>query len=634
MSTSREERTRPAPSAAVLGDPILRALLALTAACTVWYLLPGGGAAAKLALFWPIQVLLDVVFAVLSARMSAMPAADRSARRFWRLISTAAVLFTIADTVQGAATLANPVAGMVQGGPVQSALVTLGSLVTLAAMVLHPTRTAGREKLRFVLDAATVVAATAVFVWYLSPIVDVRRGGVALLLPLASAGASLAGSFGLVKLILGRNMPFAPFAGWCAGLAGLLVGLSTGLTGALVEVARPEVAMLARLVPCVLLAAVPRINEVILRADPDILARRPARPFSLLPYFGVAGVFALLVVALSGGELTVRVWGVVVGVVLVTGIVVSRQLVAFADNARLLGEVDRSMRALAEQEERFRALVQHSSDVTVIAGPDHVVSYASPALERTLGVPAEAVIGRRIEDLAAPGELAAPEGHDALRAQLADLLARPGTSTTLRLRVPHADGTVRWLSAVATNLLHVPSIRGVVYNAHDITEVVAFQDRLRHEATHDPLTGLANRALFAERITLAGGTAAIMIIDLDGFKAVNDTHGHHAGDALLRAVAGRLRACVRPGDTVARLGGDEFAVLLPGATPAYARELAARVHEAFAEPVPIDAVTVAIRASIGVAHGALAGAEQLLRDADFAMYSAKHGRDRKAAARV
>ncbi|MGI5240890.1 diguanylate cyclase domain-containing protein [Dactylosporangium sp. CA-139066] len=496
MSTPRDR----ASSGAMLRDPVLRGLVALGGVCLVWYLMPGAGAAAKLALFWPIQVLLDVAFAIMCARMSALAGVDRSMRRFWRIISAGAVLFTVADTVQGAATFAHPVDGMVQGGPVQSALVTLGSLVCLLAMVQHPTRTSGREKLRFVLDAATVVAATAVFVWYLSPSVDVREGGMAVLLPFASAGASLAGSFGLVKLILGRNMPFTPIAGWCAGLAGVLVGLSTGLTPALVGVAGPEVAMLARLLPCVLLAAVPRINEVNLRADPDILARRRSRPYSLLPYFGVAGVFALLIVALSGGTLGVRVWGVVAGVVLVTGFVVSRQLVAFTDNARLLAEV------------------------------------------------------------------------------------------------------------------------------------VAFQDRLRHEATHDPLTGLANRALFAERIAEAGGTAAILIIDLDGFKTVNDTLGHHAGDALLRAVADRLRGCVRAGDTVARLGGDEFAVLLPGTSRAYADDLVPRLHESFAEPVPIEAARVPIRASIGVAHGPLAQAEALLRDADIAMYATKHRRDRAGVA--
>ncbi|GAA3278786.1 GGDEF domain-containing protein [Dactylosporangium vinaceum] len=619
MSTSTELRPRPSARSALLRDPVLRALLLFTAAFAVWYAIPGAGAPAKLALFWPLQVVLDVIFAILSARMSALPGVSAAHRRFWRLVAVAGVFFTIGDTVQGVQTFATPVDGMVQGGAVQSGLVTLGSVIALLAMVLHPTNTAGRERLRFMLDAATVVAATAVFVWYLSPSVDLREGGGALLLALASAGVSLAGSFGLVKLMLGRNMPFTPIAGWSAGLASVLVGLSTGLTAALVEVARPEVSMLARLLPCALLAAVPRINEANLRADPDVLARRTMRPFSLLPYFGVLAAYVLLIVSLSSGSLDARVWGVVIGVLLVTGIVVTRQLIAFTDNARLLGEVDRSLRALAEQEERFRGLVQHSSDITLIAGPDHIVSYASPAVERTFGVPPESVIGLRMN------ELTVAEARDEWQARLADLLTRPGASVTMQLQVPHIDGRPRWLSAVATNLIHLPGIRGVVYNAHDITEVVAFQDRLRHEATHDALTGLANRALFAERIAVAGKAASILIIDLDGFKAVNDTYGHHAGDALLRAVAERLRRCVRPTDTVARLGGDEFAVLLPDTALDYAEELTRRLHEVFAEPVHLDGALIPIRASIGAAHGSLANADGLLRDADAAMYAVKHG---------
>ncbi|MFI5909299.1 diguanylate cyclase domain-containing protein [Dactylosporangium sp. NPDC051541] len=619
MSTSSEQPSRPAARFVLLRDPVLRALLLFTAALTVWYAVPGTGASTKLALFWPIQVLLDVIFAVLSARMSALPGMSAAHRRFWRLIAFAGVFFTVGDTVQGVATFATPVDGMVKGGAVQSGLVTLGSVIALLAMVLHPTNTAGRERLRFTLDAATVVAATAIFVWYLSPSVDVREGGGALLLALASAGVSLAGSFGLVKLMLGRNMPFTPIAGWSAGLASVLVGLSTGLTAALVEVVRPEVAMLARLIPCALLAAVPRINEANLRADPDVLARRTMRPFSLLPYFGVLAAYVLLIVSLSHGHLDVRVWGVVIGVLLVTGIVVTRQLIAFTDNARLLGEVDRSLRALAEQEERFRGLVQHSSDITLIAGPDHVVTYASPAVERSFGIPPESVIGLRMD------ELSVADGRDEWQARLADVLTRPGASVTTRLQVPHIDGVPRWVSVTATNLIHVSGVGGVVYNAHDVTEVVAFEERLRHEATHDALTGLANRALFAERIAAAGGAASILIIDLDGFKAVNDTFGHHAGDTLLRAVADRLRRCVRPADTVARLGGDEFAVLLPNTSLGYAEDLTRLVHERFAEPVHLDGALVPIRASIGAAQGSLANADGLLRDADAAMYAVKHG---------
>ncbi|BCJ40247.1 hypothetical protein GCM10010168_31050 [Actinoplanes ianthinogenes] len=153
---------------------------------------------------------------------------------------------------------------------------------------------------------------------------------------------------------------------------------------------------------------------------------------------------------------------------------------------------------------------------------------------------------------------------------------------------------------------------------HTISEL---QDRLRFDATHDPLTGLANRALFDARIR-ATPEATVLLIDLDDFKPVNDVHGHHVGDELLRAVADRLRGCVREGGTVARLGGDEFAVLFPQAAGRSA-ELAAGVLEAFAAPVPTSAGLLPIRASIGAAGGSTADPAGLMRRADEAMYEAK-----------
>jgi diguanylate cyclase (GGDEF)-like protein len=161
--------------------------------------------------------------------------------------------------------------------------------------------------------------------------------------------------------------------------------------------------------------------------------------------------------------------------------------------------------------------------------------------------------------------------------------------------------------------------------------------RLRHQAFHDGLTGLPNRTLYAQRVTemLAVATperpVAVMLIDLDDFKLVNDAYGHAAGDALLRTIADRLRSCVRAGDTVARLGGDEFAILLeplPGNDP---REIAARIVTALETPVAVDGGVARVGASIGIAlspEGAaspedpLAG-ENLLRAADHAMYEVK-----------
>jgi diguanylate cyclase (GGDEF)-like protein len=159
------------------------------------------------------------------------------------------------------------------------------------------------------------------------------------------------------------------------------------------------------------------------------------------------------------------------------------------------------------------------------------------------------------------------------------------------------------------------------------------EEQLRHLAFHDPLTGLANRALFQDRVEHAiasqqrlGPPISVLYIDLDGFKAVNDALGHGAGDTLLRTVGKRLQECARPGDTVARLGGDEFAILIENsATPAVAATLASRVVAVLAKPVPVEDAQVRIGASVGVAirDCGTDHAGEVLREADCAMYAAK-----------
>ena len=161
-----------------------------------------------------------------------------------------------------------------------------------------------------------------------------------------------------------------------------------------------------------------------------------------------------------------------------------------------------------------------------------------------------------------------------------------------------------------------------------LRELAGFQDRLWHEARHDQLTQLANRTLLYERIDAAAAgpgpeQAALLLLDLNRFKAVNDTLGHHVGDALLVHVAGRLRAGVRGGDTVARLGGDEFVVLMPGASREDAQALAQRLHEIFAGGVTIEGHRLDVGASIGIAIGLVQDADDLLREADAEMYRAK-----------
>jgi diguanylate cyclase (GGDEF)-like protein len=224
---------------------------------------------------------------------------------------------------------------------------------------------------------------------------------------------------------------------------------------------------------------------------------------------------------------------------------------------------------------------------------------------------------------------------------------RADTVSSLRLR--HRDGTWRHVQSVHTNLLADPDVRSVVVTSRDVTAQKELEAQLQHNAFHDALTGLANRALFADRLEHAlartdrlASPVAVLFVDLDDFKAVNDGSGHAAGDELLTAVAQRLRTVLRPSDTVARLGGDEFAVLIEDAAHLGEAQAAAdRVLAALAEPFPaVDgkstgetAGEVRISASIGIATGAAGQHDvaELLRHADVAMYAAKEaGKGRSA----
>jgi len=193
------------------------------------------------------------------------------------------------------------------------------------------------------------------------------------------------------------------------------------------------------------------------------------------------------------------------------------------------------------------------------------------------------------------------------------------------------------VEAIASNRLADEAVSGIVINARDVGERKALLDQLAHQAFHDPLTGLANRALFYDRVSHAlqlsqreSRTVTVLFLDLDGFKQVNDTWGHAEGDHLLRMIANRLRACARATDTVARLGGDEFAVVLRGiAGPVQAEWQVRDLLAALEPPCTLDGIAVEVHGSVGVAVAPDHGTEvaELLKKADIAMYAAKaHGR--------
>ncbi len=295
---------------------------------------------------------------------------------------------------------------------------------------------------------------------------------------------------------------------------------------------------------------------------------------------------------------------------------------------------------VAKAQARFRALVQNFSDVITLADPGLVIRYQTPSITRLLGYSADELTGTRLTDLAHPDDrLALLTAHDEAVQGL-----RADSASNVRLR--HRDDSWRHVQSIHTNLLADPDVRAVVVTTRDVTAQTELQAQLQYNAFHDALTGLANRALFTDRLEHAlartdrgASPVAVLFIDLDDFKAVNDGSGHTTGDQLLKAVADRLRRVLRPSDTIARIGGDEFAVLIEDAAdPARIQTTADRLLAALAEPFPVGqgepGEEARVGASIGIATGAAGqhDAAELLRHADVAMYAAKEaGKGRSTA---
>jgi diguanylate cyclase (GGDEF)-like protein/PAS domain S-box-containing protein len=289
-------------------------------------------------------------------------------------------------------------------------------------------------------------------------------------------------------------------------------------------------------------------------------------------------------------------------------------------------EDQRRFETAYRDEARFRSLVQNSSESITVVDAAGRIRYHSSAARRVFGDDPDRLVGTAWVDLVHP--------DDAARATafLAEVAAKPGAIATGEWRRTSHAGW-RYVEALATNLLADPNVGGIILNSRDITERKALEDQLTHQAFHDPLTGLANRALFHDRVEHALARSrrkdqplAVLFLDLDNFKTVNDSLGHTAGDQLLVGIAGRLSACLRAGDTVARLGGDEFAVLLEDlASEDDAAEVAQHIDVALRTPFHLEGKDVLITASIGIAHRGVNSEEatEVLRNADVAMYTAK-----------
>jgi len=312
-------------------------------------------------------------------------------------------------------------------------------------------------------------------------------------------------------------------------------------------------------------------------------------------------------------------------VVLLIAIGIARQRRRQAERQQLRNEIEQS--TLRESEERMVALVQHGSDLVLVVDADASILYAAGPSESILGCTPAELLGERFDAFVDAGDVA-------LLHELCTAQASAG-----ELRMVHRTGETRTCEAHATSMLHDPRWQGVVLNVWDVTNRKALEERLRHQAFHDPLTGLPNRVLAIDRAEQLVARAqrgaskcAALYVDLDGFKEINDTYGHAAGDSLLIEVGFRLLNVVRAGDTAARLGGDEFLILIEDTEDDFTPELVAqRLIAAIGHACAIDDVDheVTVTASIGIAAGLYRSADELLRNADIALYEAKaSGRNR------
>jgi diguanylate cyclase (GGDEF)-like protein/PAS domain S-box-containing protein len=351
------------------------------------------------------------------------------------------------------------------------------------------------------------------------------------------------------------------------------------------------------------------------------LAHRPGTSIQSAPLF----VVAYLVPFRGWGEVD---QGVASLLYVLPSAVLLGEAVSFVASRLRRAEEDR-----ARSEARYSALVRSAAEYAAIVDDDGVVLFASDAIRRVLGIEPEAIVGKSGGVIVHPGDV--PLVEEFFR----EVRNTGASHAPVIFRSVHADGGVRWIEGTASDLRHDPDVGGIVINGRDVTERVEAEDRLAHLARHDPLTGLPNRAALLDDLAraMARGeraetSVAVLFVDLDGFKIVNDSLGHAAGDEVLVAVADRIRTMLRGGDLLARLGGDEFTVVVEGLeSAAEPVALAERLIAAMRQPFEIAGRRHVVNASIGVAISRPGDrdASGILGQADLAMYRAKElGRGR------
>jgi diguanylate cyclase (GGDEF)-like protein/PAS domain S-box-containing protein len=602
-------------------DKLCVGLVIYVAICAVWML--GGFGGDRITHYVGLLAdspacLIAVVVAVATARRLA-PGAARTA---WRCLSIALALYFVGTTIGVNSWLhgQDPFPGLADVFYVAFFPAIFGAVFFLIR--------ASAVRVRWVqlaLDAMILVVGFGAFFWFLvirpaasGTEIDVFKRALSQTyialncILLLTLGVLLLAGVGNPN---GRRVPLLLLVGFATMFLGDILWSVAKISGDYLPGALQDVLYLVCYVP---LAAAGReqMRATTARGAPrasDSLAQS-------LPYAAMLTAF-LVLVSFTRGDIGSPATVMTIVVFALTLLVMVRQALVLRGDA-----LTRERRAARMVEDRYASLIANASDVIMIVAVDGALRFASPASKRTLGLSPEDVAGKNLLDLWAGDD------GERLRAFLAEVAATPGGAVgPVELHIER--GPERYvLEIVGSNLTDDPAVQGLALNFRDISERKALEEQLRQLAFHDPLTLLANRNLFRDRVqhslTLAQRgqhQVAVMFLDLDNFKNINDSLGHDAGDRLLQAVAQRLVKSTRFSDTVARLGGDEFAILLEGiATIAEVESLAASLIEGLEQPFALSATEVRVSASVGVAFSTFeAGAEALLSKADIAMYHAK-----------
>lgn len=671
MASPSAEADRGDKSGRSTATPWEIALFAASTVVLVLFSIWANGDALKLWKTAPnVPMVTQVVLVILSGAATALalgaskrPNVGSATKRAWRLFAAAQVATAIVSIswVFRIATGSTAAGGL----PLQLIAACYDIFLLFALLTFPVRRMQDADRATFWFDSAIVAGVAAVLMWHLllrTAIIaagaDWRTSIYALTYPVAD----IVLLFATVVLLLRR-----PLSGSVRAIRILFVSILLNTAADVLYmwsyIAKETYgsaffymawAVVAWMATAAAFSQGKNIWFGLFSTDAAVRERRGMAP-SLIPYVAILAIYVTLLVevfrteshnvasalTLGPNALLVAkypVTALVIGAVVVTAIVIARQVAAQRKNAELAAE------RLA-REAHFRALVQHSSDMVLVLDAAGLVREASPAVERVLGHGPESVVGRPFHSFFVADEMSAVQADIAQAIAATDGHAAAGGAVEWRVRDAH--GGERWIEAICTNLLDDPVVHGLVINGRDVSERKQLEAELTHRAYHDPLTGLVNAARFrlkiADAIAHAGAGSrpgdgrsglAILYIDLDGFKAVNDMFGHDAGDIVLATVADRLRDATRGSDTAARLGGDEFAILLERLRDEdEVRMVAKRVLQLISRPVRIDHREAVVDASIGIvctALGATDGAtsiaidaDGLLRRADTAMYAAK-----------